>query len=106
MFSRYVRAVGSQSEPDRDLALPSGSANKLEPGDICAGDKKDQQRGTDNEKQAFAIIPNDFVVERTQSKIPALVKLRVALCEPRGDGGQFRSDGGNGQAGLYPPDDG
>ena len=76
-----ARSARAQGETDRDFALPGGSADELQPGDIRAGDEQHEQRSADHEEQTFAIIAHHLVAQRTQREIPAFVKFRIALRE-------------------------
>src|SRR6266850_2002150 len=47
-----------------------------------------------------AIIADHLIAQRTDVKIPALVKLRITLREPAGDRREFGLDSGSRDAGL------
>ena len=83
------RAARAQGETDRDFALPGGSAHKLEAGDVRARDEQHEHRCADDQQQSFPVIAHDLVAERNHSKVPALVKFRITLDEPRRNRGKL-----------------
>ena len=90
MTARDGRATRAQSEPDRDFALPGGSADELEPGHVRARDQQHEHRSADDQEQSFTIIAHYLVAQRNHREVPALVKFLVGLDEPGRDRGKLR----------------
>src|SRR5216110_1517125 len=75
MTPRNRGPARAEGKTDRNFALPRRSANKLQAGDVRAGDEQDEQRRADDEEQTFPIIADDDVAQRADREVPPFVKF-------------------------------